>query len=138
VHSQLVAVAVKILTVPGATLMVMTSRNLLSDAWEADVRAVESAIARFPRAGSGRNPCRVAFFEIPGDRHLHVNVIHRYATASPRGWAGPAALPDGFVHNRRFAVATASQLTRFIREMVFADRIPLRSAPTIGVQTASA
>jgi hypothetical protein len=114
--------------------MVITSRNLLSDAWEADVRAVESAIARFPR---GSNPCRVAFFEIPGDRHLHVNVIHRYGTTSPRGWAGPASLRDGFVHNRRFAVATASQLTRFIREMVFADRIPLRSATTIGVQTAA-
>ena len=104
--------------------MVMTSRNLLSDAWNADVRAVESAIARFTRERSLTNPCRVVFFEIPGDRHLHVNVTHRDETASPRGWAGPAALPDGFVHNRRFGVATASQLTRLIRDMVFADPIP--------------
>ncbi len=103
--------------------MVMTSRNLLSEAWNADVRAVELAIAQFTSKRSLTNPCRVAFFELPGDRHLHVNVIHRLKTASPRGWAGPAALPEGFVHNRRFGVATASQLTKFIRDMVFADPV---------------
>jgi hypothetical protein len=103
--------------------MVTTTCNLLTASWKADVRALESAVARFTLDRPLPNDCEVAFFEIAGDRHLHVNVTHKYQTTEVRGWAGPARLPEGFVHNRRFGDARPSQVTRHIRDMVFADRI---------------
>ena len=103
--------------------MVTTTRNLLTASWAAHVQALESAVARFTLDRPLPNDCEVAFFEIAGDRHLHVNVTHRYQTTAVRGWAGPARLPEGFVHNRRFSNARPSQVTRHIRDMVFADRI---------------
>jgi hypothetical protein len=68
------------------------------------------------------NDCRVVFFEIAGDGQLHVNVTHQHATRAVRGWAGPARLPDGFVHNRRFGDPPPRQIIRHIRNMVFALR----------------
>jgi hypothetical protein len=69
------------------------------------------------------NACRVVFFEIAGDAHLHVNVTHRHQTTAVRGWAGPAKLPEGFVHNRMFGETPSGQMLRHIREMVFAERM---------------
>jgi hypothetical protein len=103
--------------------MISTTRNLLTASWKSDVRALESAVARFTLDRPLPNDCQVAFFEIAGDRHLHVNVTHKYQTAAATGWAGPARLPKGFVHNRRFGAARPDQATRHIRDMVFADRI---------------
>ena len=103
--------------------MITTTRNLLTTSWTADVQALEAAVARFMLDRPLPVDCQVAFFEIAGDRHLHVNVTHRYQTMAARGWAGPARLPEGFVHNRRFGAARPSQVTRHIRDMVFADRI---------------
>jgi hypothetical protein len=103
--------------------MVTTTRNLLTASWKTDVQALESAVGRFTLDRPLTNDCEVAFFEIASDRYLHVNVTHRYQTMAARGWAGPARLPEGFVHNRRFGDARPSQVTRHIRDMVFADRI---------------
>ena len=103
--------------------MITTTRNLRTASWRTDVRAFESAVARFTLDRSLANDCEVAFFEIAGDQHLHVNVTHKYQTTAARGWAGPACLPEGFVHNRRFAGVRSDQVTRRIREMVFADRV---------------
>lgn len=102
--------------------MVTTTRHLLTNSRKADVQALESAVTRFTLERPLPNVCEVAFFEIAGDRHLHVNVTHRYRTTTAKGWAGPGRLPDGFVHNRRFGDARPSLVTRHIRDMVFADR----------------
>jgi hypothetical protein len=69
------------------------------------------------------NNCEVVFFEIVGDRQLHVNVTHLYATKTVSGWAGPAHTPNGFVHNRRFAGTSQNEMIRHIRDMVFAARM---------------
>lgn len=103
--------------------MFTVRRNLLTHTWDTDLRALESAIERLTRVRPLTNDCRVAFFEIPGDAHLHVNVTHRHRTVSPAGWAGPGQIPDGFVHNRRFSATPLSQLTRHVRDMVFAGQI---------------
>ena len=103
--------------------MVTTTRNLLTASWQADVRAVESAVSRFTLDRPLSNDCTVALFEIAGDDHLHVNVTHKYETTTARGWAGPARLPTGFVHNRRFGDTQPHQVIRQIRNMVFAERI---------------
>lgn len=102
--------------------MIATTRNLLTASWKSDIQAFESAVARFTLDRPLPNDCRVAFFEIAGDGHLHVNVTHKYPTTAARGWAGPAHLPEGFVHNRRFGDVRPDQVTRHIRNMVFADR----------------
>jgi hypothetical protein len=103
--------------------MVTIRRNLLTPLWTEDVRTLASTVARFTVDRPQLNACRVTFFEIAGDGHLHVNVMHRHQTMSPRGWDGPGRVPEGFVHNRRFAEAPPDQLARHIRDMVFADRI---------------
>jgi hypothetical protein len=103
--------------------MITTTHNLLTTAWQADVQTLESAVGRFTVDRPLSNDCRVAFFEIVGDGHLHVNVTHRYPTIGARGWAGPGRLPQGFVHNRRFSETRRRQVIRHIRNMVFADRI---------------
>jgi hypothetical protein len=69
------------------------------------------------------NDCQIALFEIARDAHLHVNVTHRYPTRRVRGWAGPARVPDGFVHNRTFGDTRPSRIIRHIRDVVFAARI---------------
>ena len=50
-------------------------------------------------------------------------VTHAHETITASGWAGPAKLSGGFVHNRRFGGAALSQIVRDIREMVFAASV---------------
>jgi hypothetical protein len=100
--------------------VVTTRHTLRTSAWTADVQTLETAIGGLTAEHPIANDCQVAFFEIAGDDQLHVNVIHRRPTMAVRGWAGPAKLPEGFVHNRRFGNTTPSRMIRHIREMVFA------------------
>jgi hypothetical protein len=102
---------------------ISATHHLLSEWWTADVEALESAIGGFRADGTPMNPCEVVFFEIAGDRHLHVNVTHRYPTKRVSGWAGPGKMPDGYIHNRRFADQAQSEIIRHVRDMVLASRI---------------
>jgi hypothetical protein len=102
---------------------ITTTHNLLTTSWTADVAALETAIGRFRPDRSAPNDCRIVFFEIVRDGYLHVNVTHRHQTKAVRGWAGPASLPEGFVHNRTFGDTPPSRIARQIRQMVFATRI---------------
>jgi hypothetical protein len=99
---------------------ITTTRNLLTDAWTADVSDMEHAIQHFTADRRLKDDCHVAFFEIARDPQLHVNVTHRHATAPVSGWAGPADRPEGFVHNRRFDDTARGQIVRHIRDIVFA------------------
>jgi len=99
-----------------------TRRKLLTHSWTADVSAVEAAIDRFADRRPLTNGCRVTLFEVARDPDLHVNVTHRHPTVTARGWAGPAVLPDGFVHNRTFDHTSSGGIARHIRDMVFAER----------------
>jgi len=89
----------------------------------ADVQKLKWAISRFDFDPNVANKCDVALFEIAGDEHLHCNVIHRHATKSVSGWAGPGTVPDGFVHNRRFRDMPQGEIIQHIREMVLAARL---------------
>lgn len=100
-----------------------TTHKLLTGSWTAAVAALETAVDGFNDERPLTNDCRVAFFEIARDEQLHVNVTHKYPTRTVRGWAGPAALPDGFVHNRRFSDAPRAQIAREIRAMMYAARL---------------
>jgi hypothetical protein len=102
---------------------ITTTRNLLTRLWTADVDALETAIGRLTSRRPLNDDCRVALFEVLGDGSLHVNVTHRHQTQAPRGWVGPAVLPQGFVHNRTFGDMPANQIARHIRKMVFSARI---------------
>ena len=104
-------------------LSVTTTNKLMTTAWTADVEIVEAAIDRFTAEQPLTNECRVSFFELLHDNHLHVNVTHRHQTVEVRGWAGPANLPEGFVHNRRFGHMQPNHMFRHIRDMVFAERV---------------
>lgn len=104
-------------------MSITTTRNLLTQSWTADVDALEIAIGRLTSRQSPTNDCRVALFEVAGDGSLHVNVTHRHRTQAPRGWAGPAVMPQGFVHNRTFSDMPPNRIVRHIREMVFSDRV---------------
>ena len=106
----------------GGDKTVTTKHRLLTTAWTADVETLETAIELFTANRPLANECHVAFFEIAGDRDLHVNVTHHHRTAAVRGWAGPAIMPDGFVHNRRFGGTPPNTIIRQIRDMVFAAR----------------
>ncbi|HZR26301.1 MAG TPA: hypothetical protein VFA59_22080 [Vicinamibacterales bacterium] len=101
-------------------MSIMTSQNLLTDAWVDDVKDLDTAVRHFVTARASRNECRVAFFELPDDPALHVNVTHKYQTENVPGWTGPADMPAGFVHNRTFHEMPSRQVIRHIREMVFA------------------
>ena len=103
-------------------MSITTTSKLLTESWTADVQTLESAIARFDGNSQPLNECRIVFFEVARDADLHVNVTHRYRTMTPRGWAGPARLPTGFVHNRTFDDNPPAEITRRVREMVFAKR----------------
>ena len=96
--------------------------RLLTNAWTADVKSFETAIAHFTAERALENECQVVLFELPGDGDLHVNVTHEHLTNSVRGWAGPGKLLDGYVHNRRFGDVPASRIVQQIRDMVFAGR----------------
>ena len=109
--------------VRGEDAVAVSARHqLLSDSWRADVEALEDVIGRLRTDGTPTN-CDVVCFEIAGDAHLHVNVTHRYATKGVRGWAGPGRVPEGFVHNRRFADTPQRRMIRHVRDMVFAARV---------------
>jgi hypothetical protein len=99
------------------------THNLLTDAWTGTVKTLETAVERFNADRALTNECKIVFFEVAGHHPLHVNVTHRYQTKEIRGWAGPGAVPTGFVHNRTFDEAHTSQMVRQIREMVYATRI---------------
>ena len=99
-----------------------TTRKLTTESWTEDVQIVEAAISRFSEDRAVTNNCQVALFETGRDDHLHVNVTHRFATRTACGWAGPARMPGGFVHNRRFRNARPTEIIRCVREMVYASR----------------
>jgi hypothetical protein len=103
--------------------IITTTHHLLTRSWTVDVEALEMAIGRFTSHRPVTNDCRVALFEVVGDGHLHVNVTHRHQTQAARGWAGPAVLPQGFVHNRTFDDMSRNEIVRHIRDMVFSARI---------------
>lgn len=118
----------------GRDVAISARHQLLSDSWTADVEDLEWAIARFKTDLNVANKCEVVFFEIVGDRHLHVNVTHRHATKTVSGWAGPGHIPGGFVHNRRFDDTPQNEMIRDIRDMVFAARVrrpPFRPAARV-------
>jgi len=102
--------------------IVTTTHQLLTGSWTVDVEALETAISRFTSRRASTNDCQVALFEIVGDDNLHVNVTHRHQTHAARGWAGPAVLPQGFVHNRTFGDVAPKEIVRHIRAMVFSAR----------------
>lgn len=98
-----------------------TNNTVQSGYWSCDVTALESALGELISKRPGTNECRVSFFEVAGDSDLHVNVTHRHETVGVKGWSGPAIMPDGFVHNRRFQ--DRQSILSHIRAMVFAARI---------------
>ena len=105
-----------------ATARATTATNTLqSGYWSCDVTALENAIMKLTAKRPLTNECRISFFEVAGDADLHVNVTHRHETVAVKGWAGPAVMPDGFVHNRRFQ--DRQSILPHIRDMVFAARI---------------
>lgn len=96
------------------------SHALLTGAWKVDVKVLEEAIVRLqadPRVGNG---CRVTFFEVAGDEHLHVNITHRSAMVRVDGWAGPVTTADGVLYNRRFSRMPRYQLLRQLKHMICA------------------
>ena len=99
----------------------IADNTLRSGDWSCDATALESALGRLIAKRPVTNECRVSFFEVPGDADLHVNVTHRYETVGVKGWSGPASMPDGFVHNRRFQ--DRASILPHIRAMVFAARL---------------
>jgi hypothetical protein len=101
---------------------ISTSHKLLTQLWTADVTAVETAIGKFEADRAVTNDCQVALFEIDRDNDLHVNVTHKHPTKTVRGWAGPANLASGFVHNRTFGDSAPGEIVGHIRHMVFAGR----------------
>jgi hypothetical protein len=104
-------------------MAITTTHKLSTRFWTAAVATLETAVGRFNADGAMKNDCRVSFFETGQDGQLHVNITHRYRTRTAQGWAGPANLPEGFVHNRRFDDPQPSQIIRRVRDMVFASRI---------------
>lgn len=93
---------------------------LLTDAWTADVEALEKGIGDFPVPPA--HEYHVSLFEMANDRQLHVNVTHREPTRPVRGWSGPGVSANGFIHNRRFESMSTAEILRSIRRMVFAAR----------------
>jgi len=105
---------------------ITTQQRLMTTNWSADVQALDEAVRAFANVRDVKNDCGITFFEMRGDAALHVNVTHRHKTATARGWAGPASLNDGFVHNRTFAPDSSPTIMRNIRAMVFAPRLKVR------------
>jgi hypothetical protein len=104
-------------------MAITTRHTLLTGTWKANVATMETAIGRFKADDRSRNDCQVVFFEIAHDEHLHCNVTHTHPTKEVRGWAGPATVASGFLHNRTFADTAPTRMLRQIRDMVLAARI---------------
>ena len=102
---------------------ITTKHQLLTGCWAVEVTQIQKAIEGLSDAGTLNNDCGVTLFEMEGDRDLHVNVTHKHRTLSLKGWAGPGHTVEGFVHNRRFAVAPPELIARQIRAMVGAARV---------------
>ena len=102
------------------TPAITANHALLTGAWTADVKALEEALRRLGMDPAGGEDCRVTFFEVAGDRHLHVNITRRSATAAVNGWAGPATTADGVVYNQMFDRMPRYQLLRQLKHMIFA------------------
>jgi hypothetical protein len=102
-------------------MAITTAHKLLTKSWTEDVAILETAVGRFKAGHAHGNDCQVVLFEMDRDPLLHVNVTHKYRTKNVRGWAGPADLPQGFVHNRTFGQAQPTDtIVRYVREMIFA------------------
>lgn len=95
-----------------------TNHTSVHSRWHTDVARLELAISQLP--GRVASASVVSFFELPSDSQLHVNVTHAHQTVPVKGWAGPAILPDGFVHNRRFE--DGQRILPHIRQMILAAR----------------
>jgi len=95
---------------------ITSSHALLTDAWTKDVTALQAALGRIKADTPGGCDCCVTFFEVPGDRELHVSVTHQYPTDEGVG-ARPA--PHGIVADRTFVRMPRYQVLRQIRDMVF-------------------
>ena len=104
-------------------MSISTTHNLGVRSWTVEVEILKTAIKRFASRHLMTNECRIALFEVPGDANLHVNVTHRHQTKPASGWVGPAAVPQGFVHNRCFGAIRPNEIVRHISEMVFSERI---------------
>jgi hypothetical protein len=105
-------------------MAITTAHKLLTDSWTKNVAILETAVGRFRADHAPSNDCQVVLFEMVRDPHLHVNVTHRYRTKSAPGWAGPATLPQGFVHNRTFSEAQPTdRIVRHVRDMIFAAQV---------------
>lgn len=96
--------------------------TLLTDAWTVDVQTLETGIREFGTPPGHRNDYQIFMFEMAGDPHLHVNVIHAHETKPVKGWAGPGVSATGFVHNRTFDSTSTDRILQHIRRMVFATR----------------
>jgi hypothetical protein len=94
--------------------------TLLTDAWTADVKALEEGIGEF--APPPAHTYHVSLFEMKDDPQLHVNVTHKDMTKGVKGWSGPGVSADGFIHNRRFDSTPTAEILRSIRRMDFAAR----------------
>ena len=105
-----------------ASAALTTSHVLLTDAWTADVNALQAALGRIEKGAGLSSDCRVTFFEVAGDAQLHVEVTHRSAAANVNGSPGAESASERVVHNRAFSRAPRYQVLRGIREMVFAGR----------------
>jgi hypothetical protein len=105
----------------GATTRAITANHtLLTGAWNVDVKALEEALGRLAIDPGAAADCRVTFFEVAGDRHLHVNISHQSAMAAVNGWTGPATTADGVIYNRIFDHMPRYQLLRQLKQMIFA------------------
>jgi hypothetical protein len=102
------------------TPAITVNHALLTGAWTRDVKALEEALRRLGMDPAGGDDCRVTFFEVAGDRHLHVNITRRSATAAVTGWAGPGTIADGVVYNQMFDRMPRYQLLRQLKHMIFA------------------
>jgi hypothetical protein len=92
---------------------------LLTAAWTVEVQALEAALGRITDARVSRD-CRVTFFEVAGDQHLHCNVTRPSATGDVNGWAGPGTTRAGIVYNRTFSRMPRYQVLRQIKDLLFA------------------
>jgi len=87
--------------------------------WTAEVTRLQASLTHLAGRRVPVNACVVSFFEVPGDRDLHVNVIHERQPAAVKGWSGPAAVRDGFVLNRRFHSRVG--ILGHVEEVIFAS-----------------